>query len=491
MDVHLANTIIDDVQTLWSVLKIYLSTDGSSPSQSQQSTFLPRSRFFEVCALLLEGDEAWEKWLYTNAPKEIVLQLESNPLGLPAGSSTASDTGGNHSRVVALVDFARVLSLSVLCDLSILPFWGLKINHIGGSFRTQALAQYVDDNVSKGYMRGAGVFDQIVLMLTAPPPSTVFNTFMRGSTSVCLLGLLRNFSLIRQREEDMTPADAYAQSLGPQTYSYTKTGGMEQSNKGASMALMHGNVSQSKTGRPKGNDKYLVENRASGNVYYDSQEGLDGAQALPEFWERERQLKKVTEPPQISPVGRALISILLHPLELIAVRQVTSTGPEYSTFMSSIRTIYNESVVGGSYRGFFRGWRSTMINSIVLPSGGWFMMGIPYLIRVRRMLPVPKTADMTSSGSTFANLAGVDSLGKSLEVLRSILSPSGGGFPALLAGADCTARAIIPSFICLVGARLLVHGIFGRSERARIRRVRRNTFIRAFFQATKMPQQKF
>ena len=78
------------------------------------------------------------------------------------------------------------------------------------------------------------------------------------------------------------------------------------------------------------------------------------------------------------------------------------------------------------------GMASTMINAIVLPTGGWWLMGLPYLIRIRRMMPNVKVV----GSSDFNKFAGIDSLGKSLEIIRQILTPGGGGIPALLSGED-------------------------------------------------------
>ena len=58
------------------------------------------------------------------------------------------------------------------------------------------------------------------------------------------------------------------------------------------------------------------------------------------------------------------------------------------------------------------------------------------------------------------------------------LSPPSPPFP----GVELTVRTLIPSFLALAGARLAVHALFGRSQAARIKRVRRNAFIRAFFE---------
>jgi len=59
-------------------------------------------------------------------------------------------------------------------------------------------------------------------------------------------------------------------------------------------------------------------------------------------------------------------------------------------------------------------------------------MGLPYLIRIRRMMPNVKVV----GSSDFNKFAGIDSLGKSLEIIRQILTPGGGGIPALLSGED-------------------------------------------------------
>ena len=333
----------------------------------------------------------------------------------------------------------------------------------------------------------------------ATPP--LLSSLLRGSVAICALGLLRNYSAILAREDEC-PSNA-------PTFSYTleDTGGLETTNRDSkdrikSMALLHdGKHSQRSTGRPTPQGgRRLTPRRASGNVFYESKDDLELTESE---WAKLPFVQQTRDAPsQISMVARGLIAVLLHPLELIAVRQVTSSSAEYATLLSSVATIYNETA-GGSLKNFFWGWRSTIINCIFLPKGGWFMMGIPYLVRVRRMLPAQKGgegggggegveggvgAGLAATESLAAGL-GVEKIGKSLEILRAILSPGGGGISALLAGAEVNVRALVPSFFCLFAARIAVHAVFGRSEKARVRRVRRDAFVRMFFEKAKRAEE--
>ena len=198
----------------------------------------------------------------------------------------------------------------------------------------------------------------------------------------------------------------------------------ENDAKGKSTAVLHGGFNQRFTGRPrpKGSKDVFSEERASGNVFYSSEDNLLNMK-------RKEFDPGFDRKGQVTAFGRAVISILLHPLELISVRQVTSNSPNYVNFLTTAKSIYTETP-GGSLMGFFAGWRSTMINAVVLPTGGWWLMGVPYLIRIRRMMP-----DVKVVGSTdFNNLVGVDSLGKSLEIIRNIVGEGGGGLKELLSG---------------------------------------------------------
>jgi hypothetical protein len=473
--------VIDDTLTFSSVIYHYMSYS------------VPRRYLSEVCSKLLEGDASWETWLFDNAPPELLRRLHENPLNLLVPPSVPYDS---EDYVVpastAFVNHIRVMALSVACDLAILPFWALKVNHIAGVYRTEALGELVSVNKVAGRFLSNGLLGQLSALYNASNASfaALVANALRGSTAICALGLLRNYSSILAREDESSTVQAA-------TFSYTleDTGGLDVANRDSknrikSMALLHnGQHSQKSTGRPTHNglmNKRMGERRASGNVYYDSTEDVS-------LTESERKKlpfvpQAPQEKPQISLVGRALIAVLLHPLELIAVRQVTSSAGGYGSFLKSVSSIYYEGA--GSTGNFFRGWRSTLINAVFIPKGGWFMMGIPYLVRVRRMLPEwvggGSGGGEAEGGKGLAEAMGVERIGQSLEILRGILSPGGGGVAALLAGAEANVRSLIPSFLCLFAARVAVHAVFGRSEKARIRRVRRDAFVRLFFEKAKM-----
>jgi hypothetical protein len=101
------------------------------------------------------------------------------------------------------------------------------------------------------------------------------------------------------------------------------------------------------------------------------------------------------------------------------------------------------------------------------------------------------SSSLSSSSALALPTAGIASslqierIGQSLEILRSILSPGGGGVQALFSGAEVNLRSLVPSFLCLFAARVAVHAVFGRSRKAKIRRVRRDAFVRLFFEKAK------
>jgi len=82
-------------------------------------------------------------------------------------------------------------SLSIISDISILPFWSLKVNHIAGVFRTPSLTAMVSENIAGGHLQGRGMWAQMGSMLGLREgtdgklrPMSVISEAMRGCVGV-------------------------------------------------------------------------------------------------------------------------------------------------------------------------------------------------------------------------------------------------------------------------------------------------------------------
>ncbi|GMH54464.1 hypothetical protein TrRE_jg9371, partial [Triparma retinervis] len=371
--------ILDDLSLLSQVLAIYLTYSpsatlidskhaGTGPGY-EVKTVVPRSKMFEVLRMVMDGE--WEEWLELHGGPQLLKQLESAPLGPNTSPSSVSPT--------PLIDFLRIISLSVVSDMAVLPFWALKVNHIAGVFRTPSLSSIVSANVLAGNLRGRGLLPQLSSMLCCPNdgggPLALLRGAARGGVGICVLGLFRNYEQIKIREDEGFAGMQAGRGGGQGSYNKRLGAIQENQKKGKSTKMLHGGFNQKFTGRPrpKGSKDVFSEDRASGNVFYSSEDNLLNMK-------RKEFDTSFDRKGQVTAFGRAIISILLHPLELISVRQVTSNRPAYSTFWNAAKAIHSETP-GGSFMGFFAGWRSTMINAVVLPTGGWWLMGLPYLIR--------------------------------------------------------------------------------------------------------------
>eukprot|EP00904_Undaria_pinnatifida_P002364 jgi/Undpi1/12128/HiC_scaffold_5.g01804.m1 len=142
---------------------------------------------------------------------------------------------------------------------------------------------------------------------------------------------------------------------------------------------------------------------------------------------------------------RIVWATLLHPFDLLATRMITESRTEYSTVASSVRHVLKHRGV----TGLFLGVRSSIFN-VLLPFGNWYLLGVPFLIKTRRML----------DGMDTVFRAG---MGGSLDMVRSILKEE--GIVGLFAGYRATLWGIGPAFLTLCGARLVVYMVMGSSTR--------------------------
>jgi len=155
---------------------------------------------------------------------------------------------------------------------------------------------------------------------------------------------------------------------------------------------------------------------------------------------------------------KALWAALLHPFDLIATRMITTSGEKYRNVTNSLKTIIKER----GWSGLLLGVRSSLIRSI-LPHRSIYTMGVPFLVKTRRMLD--GMDDVYRTG-----------MGGSLEILRDILRVQ--GIQGLFSGLRATCWGFFPAFGALCGARLLVYLLTGNSSHASVQRRKRKALLR-------------
>ncbi|CAM9774047.1 unnamed protein product [Ascophyllum nodosum] len=163
-------------------------------------------------------------------------------------------------------------------------------------------------------------------------------------------------------------------------------------------------------------------------------------------------------------VAKMLWACILHPFDLIATRMVTESSPQYATTTSSVSHVLGQRGV----TGLFLGVRSSIFN-VLLPFGKWYMVGVPFLIKTRRMLDGMDTVFRTGMGG-------------SLDMVRAILKEE--GVAGLFAGYRATLWGTGPAFLSLCGARLLVYAVMGSSRRTAAHRRKRNAHLRHLMESS-------
>jgi len=269
-------TILSDLSLLKMITTRYLQspafitlTDGT-----EIPCTIDRKSFFQCLGILLENGES--NWLKSNA-EELFNELETEP----------------HTGTI-LPPFLLTVLHSVITDLAYFPFYALKTSHVSRSFRTPALRALVSSNISSGLSPCSSPITQILSLGS-------LREIYRGATSVCLLGLLRNYTSIQSREL-ITP---------PTSKSFTYTPSSTGVSRLKSFNAPH-------SGRPVLDrpQKLTTEGkqRASGNIFYDSSSDLISPS---------HHNPETSEARKISWYGRGMFAVLAHPLELMAVRGIT------------------------------------------------------------------------------------------------------------------------------------------------------------------------
>ncbi|GMH55627.1 hypothetical protein TL16_g01953 [Triparma laevis f. inornata] len=423
-------TILSDLELLKMITSRYLHspsfitlTDGTKiPCR------IDKKSFFQCLGILLENGES--AWLRENEP-----------------SLSAKLDEEEHSSTI-LPPFLLTLIHSIVNDLFYYPFYALKTAHVSQTFRTPELASLVSSNPSSGR---SPCYDCLLQIRAFGSLKEIY----RGSIAVCLLGLLRNYAHIQSRE--------MIKSTDHQSFTYTPSLTGIDGIQHKSIKMLH-NGSKVKD-RPNG--RQTGKERASGNVFWDSEGDLTR--------DRKRIEEDMNDDNRVSWYGRGMFAVLAHPLELIAVRQITRPM-HYTSFFNSVGRLW-----GLGVKEFFTGWRSTFITAITMKDK-WYFLGIPGLVRVRRM--VEEAPTIPGDGGVVGGVLGGDSLGKSLEIIRSTLEKKG-GWRELIVGLEVTVRILVPAFLAAGAARSCLSWLGEGEMRKRVRR-RREVFIRTFFEKSRV-----
>jgi len=208
--------------------------------------------------------------------------------------------------------------------------------------------------------------------------------------------------------------------------------------------------------------------------------------------------------PRVSTFGKMAFCCFLHPLELICVRQITSSNDHgaFDTIFSSAALIYSEkrrpqhnaTTPQGSWKNLFTGVRTTMLGCLMPTSILFqvFVSGIMNVIKIRRFLAPASATTTAITNPTLTRRMSLNTflpdLGYSLVILKEVLAEK--GIMGIFVSSQATIYTLVPSFFALMGARFIVHQTLGRTTRAKNRRIRRDFFIRAFFEKATMPTTK-
>eukprot|EP01084_Bolivina_argentea_P261165 441233_1 len=156
-------------------------------------------------------------------------------------------------------------------------------------------------------------------------------------------------------------------------------------------------------------------------------------------------------------------STLLHPFDLITTRMITEDCLEYESVSAAIKTVIKTSGVSGLFEGIHLSISNSILLNAIIPFGNWYMLGVPFLLKTRRML---EGMDLIFN----VGLSG------SVNMLRDILRRD--GFSGLFAGSTATFYGIIPAICSLCLARGAIYLALGSRYECYNRRKRRK-FLRS------------
>jgi hypothetical protein len=164
-------------------------------------------------------------------------------------------------------------------------------------------------------------------------------------------------------------------------------------------------------------------------------------------------------------------------------------GMGYDSFYSSVRTICTETTTNESWRisNLWRSFRLTILGTMIQSNAGRFggyvscgIVGCLGTVRVRQMVEHPSSFS-TGSGNLLSPSSLSDAISRTLLSTQNLLKSN--ILPTIsIQSISINLRAIIPSFVILACSRALVMAIMGRSMRGNGREIRRNAFVRLFFE---------
>ena len=612
--VNWSHRFIDDLSTLSSVLRIYLSARFMPPllldvdNTSSAPTPLTADAFFDVLALLLEGEDAWNTWLEDHVPAPLLRSLLSRACETLPRNPYASSHMPTRSRLYwrNAMDTVRVLTFTIGCTLCTLPLWSLTLNHCAGVSRTSALSDFASSSTTTGGTgtgagaggrhslvrlffggRSGGVVSELRALASGPVEARALSDVLHGASNASrrgdalalalklgratvrdvgivlgnllkgwqpavVLGLVRGFSVMKERL-DGSSSDFdfyYFTERGPRrgeriplSQTNLLEGGERQTPPRGSGSGYGGGAAQvaSRTEfqyLKKGFQSGVGFNRggrpASGNVYYDDGEDDASRQGAKPYRPSLAVSKGGAE---VSILGRIVLGLLLHPFELLAVRMSSSPyGAGYDTLGEAIASSRLGVHRPNSLANLFQSYRSCIVATACLPaalntvagpsppistasglstpfdvnvdgggggrsasSGGannnnalllqssssqasqsavvrlgrtflsvafWASLSVPLLLRVRRMLPTTQS----------------DALGGTLVLLNGLIA-SGELLPIVVSTVGFTLRGGLLAAASLMCTRIGIGAVLGDcSSRGEIRRIRRDVFIRAYFE---------
>ncbi|KAG5177788.1 hypothetical protein JKP88DRAFT_331191 [Tribonema minus] len=102
-------------------------------------------------------------------------------------------------------------------------------------------------------------------------------------------------------------------------------------------------------------------------------------------------------------LSRAVWAVALHPFDLLATRMITEAGARYATVRAALRTAAGSEACAryatvraagdGHWAGLFAGVRSSIIGAC-LPCSSWYALGVPFLVKTRRMASASVGSDL-------------------------------------------------------------------------------------------------
>jgi hypothetical protein len=171
-------------------------------------------------------------------------------------------------------------------------------------------------------------------------------------------------------------------------------------------------------------------------------------------------------------------AVIRHPFELLGVRMIISSAPEYSSLFSALWFHFSNN----DLLSLFVGIRQSLFNGLFIPlqSQQFLLIGLPTLLRIRRMLPPPGSQSFNGGLGGFEPHAG---LGGSVKLLTDMLKQD--GLIGLLSCARVTFDIALPAAVSLLIARGIGSLIIGPTREQAIKTEIRLSYLKEMFKPRK------